>query len=146
VDGSEQVYEDTTGYDDARIFAQGAWDSHISINIRHDDWLSITDLEWGDYNSASNTWGTYGCRTPGADDLRLNSYNLNGKTTAQKRYVALHEEGHSLKIAHTDPAISGDLMNASEAGSSNNTITPHSHCDYHIIWGTPANHSNGCGK
>lgn len=146
VENGEQVYEDTTGYDDARIFAQGAWDAHISINIRHDDWLSITDVEWGDYSSNSSTWGVFTCRNPGADDIRLNSFNLNGKTQEQKRYVALHEEGHSLRIAHTDPPIAGDLMNGSEAGSSNNTITSHTHCDYHNIWGTPDGHANGCGK
>jgi hypothetical protein len=153
VENGEQVYEDTTKYDDARIFAQGAWDGHISINIRHDDWQSITDVEWGDYSSNSNTWGVWQERTPGADDIRMNSFVLDALPSgtqqqalvkvAKIRYVALHEEGHSLRIAHTIP---GDLMASGEAGSTINTITAHAHCDYHTLWGTPAGHSSGCGK
>ncbi len=147
VDQGQIAYEDTTAYDFAMDWSNATWDSHNTIDIFHDNWSTVTDVEWGDFSSNSDTNADYieSCGW-GASDIRFNTVNVEPRIQANEHDIvrkwALHEMGHAMDLAHND--ITGDVMK--QGAFTVTGVTPHSHCDFHTRWGTPSGHSSGCGK
>lgn len=132
VDSGEIRWGDSTSWDDARSHANSTWNGLDPINIAADDWTTYEDVTWRDANDSGVGWDGLYSNSAGTDDIYLNSYYLNGYTTAQRRAVAAHELGHALGLAHS---YSDQLMNSCSTCSGYNTPQSHDISDYHSLWG-----------
>lgn len=130
VDGSEIRYEDHTSWDTPMNHAINTWDALGCVNIEHDAWNTITDLEFDDYtDSSTSTLAFYRTRT-GADLINFNNHHFNTMTDSQRKKTALHELGHALRFDHT--TTSGSVMRSGII--SQTTLGSHDTSDYTNQW------------
>jgi hypothetical protein len=131
VDGREIRWEESTAYDDARIWAIDQWDALGKVNIAPDAWNTITDLDWGDVNYCDVTWDGRWVPRSGADAIQLNTCYFKNYGAFTRRAVATHEQGHALGLAHS---FVPNVMNSPVQNSGVNTPQSHDRQDYFALW------------
>jgi hypothetical protein len=132
VDGGDIRYSDYTDYDDARRWAISRWNEMGTIDILPDRWWTINDLKWKDTDRSDVSWAgrTSHRPWPGQEDyITLNKFYLRNFTTDRRRNVALHEQGHTLGLAHS---FAGQVMYAFV--STLTTLQNHDKADYNQLW------------
>lgn len=132
VDNGEIRWQDSTRYDDARKHAISTWNNLGAVKILADTLLTVEDLHWKDYNDCSSPYDGVYKNNFLADDIVLNVCYLKNYTTAKRRAVAAHEQGHSLGLGHS---YSDQLMYKCSTCSGHNTPQAHDTKDYRELWG-----------
>ncbi len=134
VDSGEIRYSDNTAYDDALDHAIDIWNSYELIYLVPDDWASFEDLVWYDVDRDDVDWaGKYYCYAYYTDEIRMNSYILDGQSLFMQKYVAAHEQGHALGLAHNQTDYSQLMWYTAVCGC--NTPQSHDVGDYQEKWG-----------
>ncbi len=132
--GREIRWLDYTQYDDARSWAIDQWHAQGKVAILPQAAGHIVDLEWRDYNDCGpDAYIAYYQYYPyGIDKVYMNTCKMNSKTSAQKRSVAVHEQGHALGLAH-NPS-NDQIMYEFPASIAYTTPQAHDLQDYHELW------------
>lgn len=102
VDDMEIRYGGSTQYTTAQSHSFSTWNALGEVNIAPDTIWTFEDLKYDDYDNASD-WrsGVYTYKPIFTDTLEFNEYYLDSYSSSEKKYVALHELGHALGLAHT---------------------------------------------
>jgi predicted Zn-dependent protease len=132
VDGDEIAYEDSTKYDDARVWAINRWDALGKVDIYADTAWSNSDIDFIDTYVPWASWaGLYEYETfDDTDEIYFNTYFMDGYNTTRRRHVALHELGHALGLAHS---FGGQVMQPTVG--SIQYLQNHDKSDYNTLWG-----------
>lgn len=129
--GAEIAWEDYTQYDSARIWGIDRWKALGRVNIKPDDAVSITDLEYEDYYSSTDGYMGYWQQWyVGADLIAFNRYNMDQQSNCQ-RWTGVHELGHALGLGHS---YRGQVMN-SYCEPTIQSPQSHDRSDYYALWG-----------
>jgi len=130
VDGSEIRYEDHTSWDTEMNHAISVWDAQGCVNIAHDAWNTVTDLEFDDYtNSSTSTLAYWSART-GADLINFNNHWFNQMSADERKKTAIHELGHALRFGHT--TIANSVMRQGIIAQT--SLGAHDISDYDSQW------------
>ncbi|MER7759443.1 hypothetical protein [Streptomyces sp. NPDC097619] len=113
VDSGEIRYTDGTVYDDARNHGMATWNAVGPIKYRPDTVTTSNDLKIIDANLGTSADAPLGNYTwdggwAATDTLRMNRQKLNAWPYTQRdwrRYVFLHEGGHSLGLCHKSDRV-----------------------------------------
>ncbi len=132
VDGRELRYEDSTKWDDARVWSISRWRELGRLTIAFDTASTVTDLTFQDYNSNDGRCGYWDGRT-GSDVARYNDRFFGGYSTTNRRACATHELGHALRLGHSY-SNQMDYCPVSSCGSVFTTPQYHDRSDYYGIW------------
>lgn len=131
VDGDEIAYEDHTKWDDARVWARDRWNALGRVDIFPDGFWTNSDIEFTDVNKSWVSWaGLYEYEWwDDTDEIYFNDYYMNGYDTVRRRFVAMHELGHALGLAHS---YTGQIMQT-YVGSIQ-YLQSHDRSDYYALY------------
>jgi Matrixin len=129
-------YQDNTDFDDVRNWARDQWNNSGDVDIQLDGSLTKIDVEFYDTDKSWVGWAGAYYYEPGDDDIVFNRHYMDGYTTVKRRFVAMHELGHALGLAHS---YTGQVMQESVLENYPDDppqyVQPHDQYSYDQLWG-----------
>jgi hypothetical protein len=132
VDGNEIRYQDNTKYNASLTRGIDEWNAEGSVDFKPDTATTLEDVEMDDVYEPNAAWAGRVVFSSGSKELELNTYYMDGYSTAYKHNVMIHEMGHCVGI--DDHTWSGWDAIMYEAVRGWQYVHSHDSEDYDVLW------------
>lgn len=138
------LWRSSTVYGRVRSDGISDWNSLSGgPEFRYDSYAMVTpDLTFTDYSANDGYDAQTLINNPGVDYVKFNKYNMGDNSYYDNQAVAVHEEGHTLRLDHPDQRdpnhatywLNHSVMYTCAACTPFNAPAAHDVNDYHYIW------------